>query len=221
MPMLPSVQWGRSLFQLCAFPDSKSNSPSVPHSINFNINGTFYMISMAFGTACNTRISNALGAGVATAARKSFIAAVSIVIAMQIGFSAGLYLLREHVAMVFTNDAPVVDMVTSLIPIVCGTIVGDGESEVLFCIRFERLLLLPLFLSLRHERRVFWRAARLREAEHRRLHEPGRVVVLGGASCGVPRPAPRNGHSRLLDSALWWVEYAGQSACSCRKSSRS
>ncbi|GAX72839.1 hypothetical protein CEUSTIGMA_g294.t1 [Chlamydomonas eustigma] len=98
--------------------------------ITFNIIATLYMFSAALGTSANTRIANALGAGLEKSAKTTFRVAISTVFLLVSAFAVILWLCRSHLALIFTNEEEVVNMVGLVIPIVCTTVVGDGANAV-------------------------------------------------------------------------------------------
>jgi len=83
---------------------------------------------MAYGTAVNTRVANALGAGKAAAAGLSFRITTVIVTTQQCCFATALWIFRRQVAHFFTDDEDVIDMVESLVPVLCAAMLGDGEA---------------------------------------------------------------------------------------------
>ncbi|GIL44098.1 hypothetical protein Vafri_1641 [Volvox africanus] len=99
--------------------------------LSFNITSWAYMIPMSLGTAANTRVANALGAGSARGARTAARAAVSAAMVMQLLLAGGLFMGRHLVARVFTGDKEVVYNVGRIMPAVAASAVGDGLVAVL------------------------------------------------------------------------------------------
>ena len=104
--------------------------------ITFNMCATVYMIAMAFGSSVNTRVANSLGAGRADAARLSFLMTFSVVAINQLSFATALWIWRRQAVRIFTDDLAVVDMVASIVPVVCAAMLGDGERELACCVMF-------------------------------------------------------------------------------------
>lgn len=61
-------------------------------------------------------------------ARQALVVALSVVFVMVCCFNALLWLLRNRVADVFTDDAAVANMVSSVVPVMCLGVIGDGEG---------------------------------------------------------------------------------------------
>ncbi|GIL87424.1 hypothetical protein Vretifemale_15535 [Volvox reticuliferus] len=90
-----------------------------------------YMIPMSLGTAVNTRVANALGAGSARAARTAARAAFSATVVMQLLLAGGLFAGRHLVAQLFTWNTEVVYNVGRIMPVLAASAVGDGFVAVL------------------------------------------------------------------------------------------
>lgn len=81
--------------------------PSLPPGLSFHITSWTYMIPMSLGTAANTRVANALGAGSPASARRSAVVALLTAVATQLAISATLFLGRHSIARVFTQEEQV------------------------------------------------------------------------------------------------------------------
>ncbi len=81
--------------------------PSLAPGLSFHITSWTYMIPMSLGTAANTRVANALGAGSPASARRSAIVALLTAVATQLAISATLFLGRHSIARVFTQEEQV------------------------------------------------------------------------------------------------------------------
>ncbi|KXZ45349.1 hypothetical protein GPECTOR_56g446 [Gonium pectorale] len=99
--------------------------------ISFNISSWCYMIPMALGTAANTRVANALGAGSAARAATSARTALGVALGLQLCLAGGLFAGRHHVAKVFTLQPDVVHNVGRLMPALAASVLGDGVIAVL------------------------------------------------------------------------------------------
>ncbi len=95
--------------------------------ICFNVSGWFYMSSMGLGSAANTRVANELGAGRPRGARNAFRVSFLLSATMQLVFGATLWVYRNDVVRIFSDDDVVVDHVDRITPILCAAIIGDGE----------------------------------------------------------------------------------------------
>ena len=62
-------------------------------------------------------------------ARQALVVALSVVFVMVCCFNALLWLLRNRVADVFTDDAAVANMVSSVVPVMCLGVIGDGVGS--------------------------------------------------------------------------------------------
>ena len=79
-----------------------------------NLMNLFYMIPSGLSSATSVRTSNALGAGLPHAARRTALAACALVALTQASIVAGLLIDRSLWAHVFTSVSDVVALVGSL-----------------------------------------------------------------------------------------------------------
>lgn len=99
--------------------------------LSFHITSWTYMIPMSLGTAANTRVANALGAGSPASARRSAVVALLTAVATQLAISATLFLGRHSIARVFTQEEQVIHHVGRIIPVLAWSVLGDGMVAVL------------------------------------------------------------------------------------------
>ncbi|GLI70070.1 hypothetical protein VaNZ11_014842 [Volvox africanus] len=123
------------IFELCIFMAGSlgdfARVAVAVMGISFNVIAWAYMIPMSLGTAANTRVANALGAGSTRGARTAAHTALSAAVVMQLLLAGGLFVGRHLVARVFTGDAEVVYNMSRIMPALAASAVGDGLVAVL------------------------------------------------------------------------------------------
>jgi len=99
--------------------------------ISFHVTCLAYMVPMSVGTAVNTVVANALGAGNGPAAQLAFRTGFSTVCVLQVLLACGVYLLRNNLATAFTSAPAVVELTALTAPVVALTVVADGLNSLL------------------------------------------------------------------------------------------
>lgn len=91
-----------------------------------------YMIPTSFGSACNTRIANELGAGHANAARSVFHLCFCVVLLLGVALVAALWLGRYAVFSIYTSSKEVIELGAYAAPGLVLSSFGDILNSVLF-----------------------------------------------------------------------------------------
>ncbi|KAK2405215.1 protein DETOXIFICATION [Trifolium repens] len=95
-------------------------------SICLSIISTIYTIPEATGSAASSRVSNALGAGCAQAARLSVYAAMTVAVSEAILVSSTIFASRHILGYLFSNEQDVVDYVTDMVPLISINVIVDS-----------------------------------------------------------------------------------------------
>ncbi|PNX98995.1 MATE efflux family protein 9-like [Trifolium pratense] len=95
-------------------------------SICLSIISTIYTIPEATGSAASSRVSNALGAGCAQAARLSVYAAMTVAVSEAILVSSTIFASRHILGYLFSNEQDVVDYVTNMVPLISINVIVDS-----------------------------------------------------------------------------------------------
>eukprot|EP00879_Flechtneria_rotunda_P021271 GHRR01022410.1.p1 GENE.GHRR01022410.1~~GHRR01022410.1.p1 ORF type:complete len:217 (+),score=52.76 GHRR01022410.1:45-695(+) len=98
--------------------------------ICLNINAWMYMLPLGLGAAVNTSISNAMGAGHASAAKRAFLGAIASGALMQAGLFAAILIHGKTLVQLFTNDAAVIASCCGVLPLLAGLVFFDGVNAV-------------------------------------------------------------------------------------------
>lgn len=90
-----------------------------------------FMFPSSFRVSSNTRVGNALGANRPKDARTGALVAMLLALVFGMIISCFLLAFRSDIGVLFTNDAQVVDLVGSLVPILCIYVIADGAATSL------------------------------------------------------------------------------------------
>ncbi|KAF9623474.1 hypothetical protein IFM89_003058 [Coptis chinensis] len=112
--MLPNPQLETSVLSVCLT------------TISF-----LYSIPIGLGAAASTRVSNELGAGNAQDARISVCVVMLIAATVMVFVSATLFASRNILGYAYSNEKEVIDYVTTLVPLVCLSVIMDSLQGVL------------------------------------------------------------------------------------------
>mmetsp|Transcript_15098 Transcript_15098/g.32719 ORF Transcript_15098/g.32719 Transcript_15098/m.32719 type:complete len:614 (+) Transcript_15098:102-1943(+) len=94
------------------------------------VNGWAYMIPLGLSSAINTLVSNALGAGDGAGARRITRCGLVAAAVVQTCIAGSVYVMREQVCRVFTQDLMVVAQAVDVLPVLCYIMFWDGVNAV-------------------------------------------------------------------------------------------
>ncbi|GAB4840358.1 hypothetical protein Ancab_021124 [Ancistrocladus abbreviatus] len=95
-------------------------------SVCLTTTATLYAIPYGVGAAASTRVSNELGAANPQGARIAVLVVMSIAAIAAIIVSSAIFATRQTFGYVFSNDKQVVECFTSMVPLVCISILRDN-----------------------------------------------------------------------------------------------
>jgi len=99
--------------------------------ILFNLIAIAYMLPMSLGSACNTCIANALGAGDGVVAQRFCSAGFCMSVASQTCLASSMWIFGRPLVSVFTPAPTVISLAMTAVPIVALATVGDGFNALL------------------------------------------------------------------------------------------
>ena len=133
------------------------------YSIMFNVSSQLFSVPIGFTVAATVRIGNLLGANNPALARKVSYLCLSIIIAIGINFSIGIFLLKSYLPLLFTRDECIIAGAASTLFITAiyenvdgfqllasGILKGCGRQGIASIINLlaYQLIALPLAISL-------------------------------------------------------------------------
>lgn len=99
--------------------------------VMLQVSGFCYMLPMGLSCATSVRVSNALGAGLPHAARRSAHTATAITALTQASLAAALVLGRNVWGAVFTDLPEVIAACAAAFPVMAGSMFGDGMNATI------------------------------------------------------------------------------------------
>eukprot|EP00775_Hariotina_reticulata_P009063 gene9063-9233_t len=98
--------------------------------VAFQCSAMAYMAGLAYGSSCNTRVSNELGAGNAAAAKLSCFTSVALVVIIQGCLALACWLAGRQIIQLLTNSDAVIQLTMGLLPVLLPTFVSDAINCV-------------------------------------------------------------------------------------------
>ncbi|PSC70081.1 MATE efflux family [Micractinium conductrix] len=134
LPSVAMLACECSMFQVMVVMAGWLPQPDVAVSamgIVINTSGLAYMAVTGFACAVSVRVGYSLGAGQPWAAKRATWTAWALTMCLQVVVATTVVSCRHGWAKVFTNSEPVIEGVSSLLPIFAISLFGDGTSAVL------------------------------------------------------------------------------------------
>ncbi|KAI6648512.1 Multidrug and toxin extrusion protein 1-like [Oopsacas minuta] len=101
------------------------------YSVMFNVSSQLFSVPIGFTVAATVRVGNLLGANNPALARKVSFLCISIILAIGMHFSVGVFLLKSHLPLLFTSDECIIAGATSTLFITAIYETIDGFQLVM------------------------------------------------------------------------------------------
>lgn len=119
------------------------------HNIAMNINGILFMMPLALGQAATIRIGHRIGAGETADARTTAAIAMGTTIVIAAVSSAFIYFFRDWMVGLYTSEAPVVSVATTLLLFVVFFLIFDAaQATAAGALRGYKDTRVPMWIAL-------------------------------------------------------------------------
>ncbi|GAB4817791.1 hypothetical protein N2152v2_004837 [Parachlorella kessleri] len=126
------VEWWA--FELCVLMSGWLPNPSLHVAVMglcMNVQVSLYMFPMGLSSATTVRVSNALGAGLPSSAKRTALTAGTLVFGIELVLTALVVATRGVLGYVFTDVKEVIDTTAAVLPVLALSLFGDGMNCVL------------------------------------------------------------------------------------------